>query len=110
MSKNAKTKGHRRRNRRTNGPKLKPSTQAKCRQTRLKEHANSDNIHTKPGSKNRTNKAQTTRQIRPLIRAACYRYAAKKRENKHERAYQTKDKTAKVKYIDTPLNRQEKAR
>ena len=46
-----------------------------------------DNIHVKSGSKNRTNKAQTTRQIRPLIRAACHRYAARKREKKHERAY-----------------------
>ena len=43
--------------------------------------------HVKSGSKNRTNQAQTTRQIKPLIRAVCYRYAAKKRENKHERAY-----------------------
>ena len=63
---------------------------------------NQDNIRAKTGSKNKPiqarktaksgsnytpNQAQTTRQIRPLIRAACYRYAAKKREKKHERAY-----------------------
>ena len=50
------------------------------RQIRLEKHA-------KSGSKNTPNQAQITREIKSLIRAACYRYAARKREKKHERAY-----------------------
>ena len=50
------------------------------RQIRLK-------LHAKSGSNYAPNQAQITPEIKPLIRAACYRYAARKREKKHERAY-----------------------
>ena len=62
------------------GSNCTPNQAQTARQIRLKPYA-------KLGSNYTPNQAQTARQIRPLIRAACYRYAAKKREKKHERAY-----------------------
>ena len=62
------------------GSNCTPNQAQTTRQLRLK-------LHAKSGSNYTPNQAQTARQIRPLIRAACYKYAAKKREKKHERAY-----------------------
>ena len=77
------------------GSNYTPNKAQTARQIRLK-------LHAKSGSNYTLNQAQTARQIRlklhaksgsncapnqAPIRAACYRYAAKKREKKHERAY-----------------------
>ena len=85
------------------GSKNMPRQVRKTSQIRLKKHAKSGSKNTpnqaqitrqvrlklraKSGSNYAPNQAQITPQIKPLIRAACYRYVARKREKKHERTY-----------------------